>query len=42
MVFWMSRKQTFVTLIIAKVKYIVASLVSCEAVWLQKLLVRLF
>ena len=34
---WMSRKQKSVALSIAEARYIVASMISCQAVWLQKL-----
>lgn len=42
MISWMSRKQKSVALSTAKVEYIVASMVSCEAVWLRKLFGELF
>ena len=39
---WFSRKQKLVALSSAEAKYMVASQVSCEAIWLRKLLVGLF
>eukprot|EP00253_Pinus_taeda_P030894 PITA_30894 len=39
---WMSRKHKFVALSTAEAEYIVASLASCEAVWLRKLFSELF
>ena len=39
---WMSRKQKSVALSTAKAGYIVASMTSCEAVWLRKLFSELF
>jgi hypothetical protein len=42
MVFWIRWKQTSVALSTTEAKYIAASLASCEAVLLQKLLEGLF
>jgi hypothetical protein len=42
MISWFSKKQTFVALSIVEAEYIAASVTSREAVWLQKLLARLF
>lgn len=42
MISWFSRKQTFVALSSVEVEYMVASLVSCEASWLRRLLAGLF
>eukprot|EP00253_Pinus_taeda_P007260 PITA_07260 len=39
---WMSRKQKSVALSTTEAKYIVASMASCEAVWLRKLFIELF
>jgi hypothetical protein len=39
---WFSKKQTSVALSSAEVEYMAASLVSCEAIWLHKLLAGLF
>jgi len=39
---WMSRKQKSVALSTAEAGYIVASMTSCEAVWLRKLFSELF
>eukprot|EP00253_Pinus_taeda_P027467 PITA_27467 len=39
---WMSRKQKSVALRAAKAEYIVASMASCEVVWLRKLFSELF
>eukprot|EP00253_Pinus_taeda_P014274 PITA_14274 len=39
---WMSRKQKSVALSTAEAEYIVASMASCEAVWLRKLFSELF
>ena len=39
---WFSRKQKFVALSFAEAKYMADSQASCEALWLQKLLVNLF
>ena len=39
---WMSRKQKSVALSTAEAEYIAASMASCEAVWLRKLLSELF
>jgi len=42
MVSWCSRKQKSVALSSAEVEYMAASTATCEALWLRKLLVRLF
>jgi len=42
MISWISRKHTFVALNTVEADDIAACLVSCEVVWLQKLLVGLF
>jgi len=42
MISWMGKKQTFFALSTTKVEYIVDILVSCEAIWLQKLLAMIF
>jgi hypothetical protein len=42
MISWLSIKQSSVALSTTKAEYIAASVASCEAVWLQKLLVGLF
>ena len=42
MIFWFSGKLSFVALNIAKVEYIAVIVASQEAVWLQKLLARIF
>ena len=39
---WMSRKRKSIALSTAKAKYIVASMASCEVVWLRKLFSELF
>eukprot|EP00253_Pinus_taeda_P028379 PITA_28379 len=39
---WMSRKQKLVALSTAEAEYIAASMASCEAFWLRKLLSELF
>lgn len=39
---WFSRKQKMVALSSTKVEYIAASMATCEAIWLRKLLVALF
>eukprot|EP00253_Pinus_taeda_P003079 PITA_03079 len=39
---WMSRKQKLVALSTIKAEYIVASMTSCEAIWLRKLFSDLF
>ena len=39
---WFSRKQKSVALSSAKVEYIAASMATCEAIWIRKLLVDLF
>eukprot|EP00253_Pinus_taeda_P014406 PITA_14406 len=39
---WFSRKQQSVALSLAEAKYMVASLASCEAIWLRKMLFGLF
>jgi len=38
----MSRKQNFVALSTAEAGYIVASMTSCEVVWLRKLFIEMF
>jgi len=42
MISWFLRKQTSVALSSAKAEYMAASTVSCEAIWLRKLLASLF
>lgn len=42
MISWMSMKQKFVALSIAKVEYISTSMASCEAIWLRNLFGELF
>jgi hypothetical protein len=42
MILWLSGKQSSMALSTAEAKYIAASVASHEAVWLQKLLARLF
>jgi hypothetical protein len=42
MISWQSRKQSNIALSTAEAEYIVACSVSCEAIWLQKLLTGLF
>jgi hypothetical protein len=42
MISWQSRKQSNISLSIAEAKYIDACFASCEAIWLQKLLISLF
>jgi hypothetical protein len=42
MISWLRKKQTSVALNTTKAGYIAASVASCEAVWLQKLLAWLF
>jgi len=42
MISWMSRKQNSVTLSTTEAEYIVASMASCEAVWLRKFFGELF
>ena len=42
MISWMSKKQKFVAHVTAKVEYNVASMASCEAIWLRKLFGALF
>lgn len=42
LIFWISKKQTYVALNTTKTKYIAASQVSCAATWLQLLLAGLF
>jgi hypothetical protein len=42
MISWLSKKQTSMALNTSKAKYIAASMASCEAVWLQKLLDGIF
>ena len=39
---WFSRKQKSVALSSTEAEYIAASMATCEAIWLQKLLVALF
>ena len=39
---WFSRKQKFVALSSAEAEYIAASMATCEAIWLRKLLVASF
>ena len=39
---WYSRKQRSVALSSAKAKYMAASLATCKAIWMRKILVRLF
>eukprot|EP00253_Pinus_taeda_P003128 PITA_03128 len=39
---WCSKKQKFVALSSIEVEYMIASTVTCEAIWLRKLLVNLF
>ena len=39
---WYSRKQRSVALSSAEVKYMAAILAACEAIWMRKILVRLF
>eukprot|EP00253_Pinus_taeda_P004398 PITA_04398 len=39
---WYSRKQRSVVLSSAEAKYMAASLAACEAIWMRKILVRLF
>lgn len=41
-IYWMSRKQTFVSLSTIEAKYIAASLACCEEILIQKVLERLF
>ena len=41
-VYWFSRKQKSVALILVEAKYMVASMVACEGMWLRKLLAGLF
>jgi hypothetical protein len=42
MISWFSRKLTLVALILARAKFMAASTASCKAIWLRKLLARLF
>jgi hypothetical protein len=42
MISWQSRKQSRIALSTAEEEYIVACSASCEAIWLQKLLISLF
>jgi hypothetical protein len=42
MIYWFNRKQRLVALSSAKAEYMVASLVSCEAIWLRKMLTGIF
>ena len=39
---WYSRKQRSVALSSAEAEYMVVSLAACEAIWMRKILVRLF
>ena len=39
---WYSRKQRSMALSSAEAEYMVASLAACEAIWMRKILVRLF
>lgn len=39
---WYSRKQKSMALSFAEAEYIVASMATCEIIWLRKLLVALF
>jgi hypothetical protein len=40
-IFWISRKQTLVALSLVEEEYMAASLASCEAIWILKLLTRI-
>jgi hypothetical protein len=42
MISWLRKKQTSMALSVAKAEYIATSVASHEAVWLRKLLARLF
>jgi hypothetical protein len=42
MLSWFSRKQTSMALSSTEAEYVVASTTRCEAIWLHKLLARLF
>ena len=42
MISWIRKKQSFLALSTTKVEYVASCLVSCEAVWLMKLLSDLF
>jgi hypothetical protein len=42
MISWLSKKKTSVALNTTEAEYIVASVESCEAVWLHKLLAGIF
>jgi len=42
MIYWRNRKQKFVALSMTEVEYIVATMASCEVVWLRKLFGDLF
>jgi hypothetical protein len=42
LVSWFNRKQRYVALSSVEVEYMPASMATCEAVWLRKLLVALF
>ena len=42
MISWISKKKSSVALSTAKVEYIAACYVSCEAIWIQKLMLGLF
>jgi hypothetical protein len=39
---WFNEKKTFVELSSTEVEYMVASMASCESIWLRKLLARMF
>ena len=39
---WYNRKQIFVALSLAEAEYMAASLDTCEAIWMRKILVELF
>ena len=41
-VLWIHRKQQLVALSLAEAEYMAASLASCEAIWLHKMLIGLF
>ena len=42
MIFWFSRKKTYVALSTAEAEYVTACSASCEVVWLWKLLSNIF
>ena len=42
MISWFSKKQSNVSLSIAEVEYIIACYSSCEAIWFQKMMSRVF